>query len=163
MAAIVLRKIVQVLEILASLTLAAMMVLTVVDVVGRYILGAPVYGATEMISAMLALLIFLGLGIANARDRHIVVELVDYKFRRLSPALYEIIIQGFSIFAMCLIVAVLTEQAIDAAHNGAKTIVLEWPHSWIIGTIAALSALSVVSQVLGLIVGATPHNEEVGQ
>lgn len=102
---------------------------------------------------MLALIIFLGLGIANARDNHIVVELFDHRVRALSPRLYECVIQGFSIFAMTLIVFVLFEQALDAHATGAKTIVLEWPLAWITGAVAALGMLSVISQVLGLIVG----------
>lgn len=165
MAASILKRIVQVLEILSSVVLAAMMLLTFVDVIGRYILKAPVFGAAEMISTMLAFTIFLGLGIANARDRHIVVELLDHRFRALSPRVYDFIIQGFSICAMCLIVYVLVEQAREAAHVNSVTVVLEWPLAWITGTVAALAALSVVSQLLGLIVGQhrdnDPHLEDV--
>ncbi|MBT0959128.1 TRAP transporter small permease [Alphaproteobacteria bacterium KMM 3653] len=153
MAKAMLEWIVKALEVLASVVLMAMMLLTFVDVVGRYFVGAPIFGATEMISTMLALIIFIGLGIANARDNHIVVELVDSRFRALSPKVYDAIVQGFSILAMCLIVYVLYEQAVEAAHTGAKTVVLEWPLSAITGTVAALAGLSVISQVLGLIVG----------
>ncbi len=163
MAVVLLNAIVRTLEVLCSIVLAAMMLLTFVDVIGRYILGAPVFGAAEMISTMLALTIFLGLGIANARDKHIVVELFDAKVRNLSPRAYDIIVQGFSLLAMSLIVYVLWAQAIEAAHVGSTTIVLEWPLAWITGTIAVLAALSVVSQVLGLIVGGVSrhHVEDV--
>lgn len=153
MASSILSRIIFVLEVLSSVVLAAMMLLTFVDVIGRYILGAPVFGAAEMISTMLALTIFLGLGIANAQDKHIVVELFDSRIRALAPKVYDYCVQGLSIFAMSLIVLVLLQQAIDAAHTGARTIVLEWPLAWISGTIAALAGLSVICQVLGLIVG----------
>ncbi len=154
MASSILARIIQVLEAISSIVLAAMMLLTFVDVVGRYILGAPIFGATELISTMLAFLIFLGLGIANARDKHIVVELFDAKVRSLAPAAYDALVQGFSILAMCLIVYVLAEQAVEAAHVGSTTVVLEWPLAWITGPVAALAALSVVCQVLGLVTGA---------
>ncbi|WP_424931842.1 TRAP transporter small permease [Amaricoccus macauensis] len=154
MARSILDRIIQVLEILSGIVLAAMMLLTFVDVVGRYILGAPIFGASEMISTMLALVIFMGLGIANARDKHIVVELFDTSVRARAPRLYDALVQGFSILAMCLIVYVLFEQSLEAAHSGARTIVLEWPMAWITGTVAVLAALSVVSQVLGLVTGA---------
>ena len=42
-----LTRIIQVLEVLSSIVLAAMMLLTFVDVIGRYLLGAPVFGASE--------------------------------------------------------------------------------------------------------------------
>ncbi len=149
----ILRHIVQVLEFFSSIVLAAMMLLTFVDVLARYVFATPIFGATEMISTMLALVIFLGLGIANAKDRHIVVELFDHKIRKMSPRIYDAIVQGFSILAMSLIVYVLFVQSKEAAHVGSTTIVLAWPMSWITGSIAFFAFLSVVSQVLGLIIG----------
>ncbi len=158
-AASVLHRIIVMLEVFSSVTLMSMMLLTFVDVIGRYILGAPVFGAAEMVSTMLALVIFAGLGIANARDKHIVVELFDARIRRLAPGWYDALVQGFSICAMSLIVYVLYEQAVEAAHVDSKTIVLELPLSWITGAIAFLAALSVVSQVLGLLTGAHTRDE----
>lgn len=147
------------LEVFASMVLVIMMLLTFADVVGRYVLGAPIFGASEMISTMLAFLIFAGLGIANARDQHIVVELFDDKVRRLAPGLYTILIQGFSIVAMSLIAYVLIENAIDAGHAGTKTVVLEWSLAVTTGIVAGLAVLSVVSQVLGLMSGASTQTE----
>ena len=159
MSSSILSRIIQTLELLSSTVLAAMMLLTFVDVIGRYILGAPIFGASEMISTMLALAIFLGLGIANARDKHIVVELFDHRFRQLAPELYDMVIQGFSILAMCLIVYVLYQQAVEAAHLGSMTIVLEWPLAWITGSITLLAAISLISQILGLITRAGKPDE----
>lgn len=153
MASLILKRILQVLEILCCVVLAAMMLLTFVDVVGRYLFGAPVFGASEMISTMLALTIFLGLGMANARDRHIVVELFDQNFRRLAPRFYDVVVQGFSIITMGFLAVVMVQLARDAAHVNSTTIVLEWPLAWITGATAFLAALSVVCQILGLIVG----------
>ena len=161
MASAILNSFIKVLEVLSSIVLCAMMLLTFVDVLGRYIFSAPVFGAAEMISTMLALTIFMGLGLANARDRHIVVELFDSKIRRLAPKVYDVIIQGFSILAMCLIVYVLVEQALEAAHVNSVTFVLEWPLAWITGTTAPFAALSVVCQVLGLIVGSNKHADHL--
>ncbi|MEQ3626246.1 MAG: TRAP transporter small permease [Celeribacter sp.] len=158
----ILDRIIALLEVLSSIVLMAMMLLTFVDVVGRYIIGKPVFGASEMISTLLALLIFVGLGIANARDTHIVVELVDGRFRAISPRIYDWLVQGFSLLAMCLIVGVLIEAAVEAAHTNSATIVLEWPMAWITGTVAALAALSVLCQILGLITGAgNRHNRRL--
>ena len=155
-----LKLIVQSLELLSSIVLCFMMLLTFVDVVGRYFLGAPVFGASEIISTMLAVLIFLGLGIANSRDKHITVELIDGNIRNIAPRFYDVLIHGFSIFAMCLIVYVLYEQAVETHHVNSRTVVLELPLYWITGVIAFLAALSVISQILGLIVGIEPDNEE---
>lgn len=144
-----------VLEAVGSVVLVAMMVLTFVDVIGRYLLNQPVFGANEMISAMLAIVIFSGLGIANARDDHIVVELVDDQVRRLSPVVYEVVIQAFSVGVMGLIAYVLLDLAIEAWHQKALTFVLEIPLAWIAGSVSFLAALSVVSQIMGIYLKAT--------
>lgn len=158
-----LERILRMLENVASLILFLMMMLTFVDVIFRYVLSEPIFGSTEMVRVMLALIIFLGLGVANARDKHIVVELFDQRLRSISPRAYDLLVQGFSVVAMLLIVYVLYRQAAEAAHTGATTLVLDWPLSWIIGIITGLAVLSVVSQILGLIVGRTespPHHLE---
>lgn len=143
------------LELLTSVVLVVMMALTFVDVIGRYLLNQPVFGANEMISSLLAVLIFSGLGIANARDDHIVVELLDHRVRRLSPRVYEVVIQGFSVLVMSLIAFVLLELALEAYHQKTLTFVLEIPLAWIAGSVSLLAALSVVSQVMGIYLKAT--------
>ena len=155
----VLALIVKMLEVFSSIVLAVMMLLTFVDVVGRYLFGAPIFGASEMISTMLALVIFAGLGIANARDKHIVVELFDARVRAMSPRVYDVAVQGLSLFVMCLIVYVLFEAAVHASAVNSRTIVLEWSLAWIFGIVAALAALSVVCQILGLVTGAANRAE----
>lgn len=153
MVVFLLNRIIWMMEVLSSVVLAAMALLTFVDVIGRYLFNAPVFGGSEMISAMLALIIFLGLGIANAKDKHITVELFDQRIRRIAPKPYDIVIRGFSIFAMGLVAYVLLEQARQVAQLKSTTIVLEWPLAWIAGTVAFLACLSLASLILGLVSG----------
>lgn len=145
-----LKKLLSTLEVFSSVVLFVMMILTFVDVIGRYVFSAPIFGASEMISGMLAVLIFAGLGITNARDEHIVVELMDHRFRRLSPKVYDIIIQVFSVIAMCIITYVLAEEAISSFELKSITFVLEMPLFYVAGLIALLSAISVFSMLAGI-------------
>ena len=66
----------------ASAVLLAMMLLTVVDVVGRYVLNRPVRGAFEVTELMLVVLIFAGLPLVSYGDEHAVMDFVD---RLLGP------------------------------------------------------------------------------
>ena len=142
---------VKVLESIACIILFAMMLLTFADVVGRYLFASPIFGASEMISSMLAVLIFAGLGVTNSRDDHIVVELLDHKFRSLSPKYYDLIIQAFSVVTMCLIAFVLAEHAIEAHDQKALTYVLEMP-TWIVtSSVALLAFISVLSLLAGIV------------
>ncbi|CTQ59460.1 MAG: TRAP transporter small permease [Roseibium album] len=59
------------------LVLAAMIGLTCLDVVARYLFNSPVNGAYELTQLLLASLIFLALPLTTAAGEHIEVELLD--------------------------------------------------------------------------------------
>lgn len=146
-----LRRMVTALETISCAVIFIMMVLTFIDVIGRYAFHKPIFGGTEIISALLALTIFSGLGVINARDDHITVELFEYKFRRiLSPVVYEIAIQAFSVAAMALVATVLFEHAWESYRVGKLTEVLEMPTYFISGTVAIFAVISLVAQVAGV-------------
>jgi TRAP-type C4-dicarboxylate transport system permease small subunit len=62
--------------------LLAMMLLTVVDVIARYIFSRPVRGAFEITELMLVVLIFAGLPLVSFTDEHAVMDFID---RLLGP------------------------------------------------------------------------------
>jgi len=66
----------------ASAILFAMMLLTVVDVVARYVFSRPLRGAFEVTELMLVVLIFAGLPLVSFADEHAVMDFVD---RVLAP------------------------------------------------------------------------------
>jgi TRAP-type transport system small permease protein len=66
----------------ASAILLAMMLLTVLDVVGRYVFNRPVRGAFEITELMLVVLIFAGLPLVSYADEHAVMDFID---RLLAP------------------------------------------------------------------------------
>jgi TRAP-type C4-dicarboxylate transport system permease small subunit len=61
----------------AAAILLAMMALTVVDVVARYVFGRPVRGAFEVTELMLLVLIFAGLPLVSFTDEHAVMDFID--------------------------------------------------------------------------------------
>ena len=61
----------------ASAILLAMMFLTVVDVVARYVFSRPLRGAFEVTELMLLVLIFAGLPLVSFSDEHAVMDFVD--------------------------------------------------------------------------------------
>jgi TRAP-type C4-dicarboxylate transport system permease small subunit len=62
--------------------LLAMMALTVVDVVARYVFSRPVRGAFEVTELMLVVLIFAGLPLVSFTGEHAVMDFID---RLLGP------------------------------------------------------------------------------
>ena len=70
------------LGVAASAILLAMMLLTVVDVVARYVFSRPVRGAFEVTELMLLVLIFAGLPLVSFSDEHAVMDFIDRLFGR---------------------------------------------------------------------------------
>ncbi len=70
------------LGVVASAILFAMMLLTVVDVVARYVFSRPLRGAFEITELMLLVLIFAGLPLVSFADEHAVMDFID---RLLGP------------------------------------------------------------------------------
>ena len=157
----VLPRILAVLEILSATLLFVMMALTFVDVIGRYVFTAPVFGAAEMIQFLLAMTIFGGLSLINASDSHITVELLEPWVKRRMGRLQPIIVQSFSVMVMAIIAWQLTVFAIESHELGSFTVVLEWPLVVVAGTVAGLSVVSLIAQVLGLFLSSDPdfHSE----
>src|SRR5229473_6405369 len=54
-----------------------MMLLTVVDVVARYVFSRPLRGAFEITELMLVVLIFAGLPLVSFADEHAVMDFID--------------------------------------------------------------------------------------
>jgi TRAP-type C4-dicarboxylate transport system permease small subunit len=65
------------LGVVASAVLFAMMGLTVVDVVARYLFNRPLRGAFEVTELMLLVLIFAGLPLVSFSDEHATMDFID--------------------------------------------------------------------------------------
>jgi TRAP-type C4-dicarboxylate transport system permease small subunit len=76
------RRVEAVLGVAASSILLAMMLLTFVDVVARYVFSRPVRGAFEITELMLLVLIFAGLPLVSFAGEHALMDFVD---RLLGP------------------------------------------------------------------------------
>lgn len=141
---------------ISAIFLASMMVLTFVDVVGRYVFNKPIFGSIEMIQFMLAITVFSGLALVNADDSHVTVELFDTQVKKAFPRFQPFLVQGVSLCVMGLIVVEMFQTAIHSYQLGSDTIVLQWP-LWIpTFSISVLAAISFVIQISSLII---PHDD----
>jgi TRAP-type C4-dicarboxylate transport system permease small subunit len=76
------RRVEAILGVAASAILFAMMLLTFVDVVARYVFNRPVRGAFEVTELLLVVLIFAGLPLVSYADEHVTMDFID---RLLGP------------------------------------------------------------------------------
>lgn len=63
-----------------AVCLFILMVLTTLDVIGRYFFSKPLPGAFELTELLMVLVIFGALPIVTAQRRHIVVDILDFIF-----------------------------------------------------------------------------------
>lgn len=61
----------------AALVLAAVMMVSVVDVIGRYVFNRPLPGSSEITEILMAILIYAGMPLVGLRRAHIAVDLLD--------------------------------------------------------------------------------------
>lgn len=136
---------------LAALFLFATMALTFVDVVGRYLFAAPVYGATELIQVMLAVTIFSGMGLVSHQDRHIAVDLFDGPLTRRLGHRRDIAIGLISAVGLFLISFELARTGLETIRLGRVTVVLEFSSAFMSLPGAALCALAGVLQTIATV------------
>jgi len=84
------------LSVFAGIVLAGIMMVAVVDVIGRYFLNRPLPGSSEITEIMMAVLIYAGLPVVSQRNAHISVDL----FGSLTPKAL-VPIRDFAIRLLC--------------------------------------------------------------
>ena len=67
-------------EIASSLVLLATLVMTCVDVVGRYFFNSPLQGATELTELAIALIVFFVFPVVCYQRKHVSIDILDSYF-----------------------------------------------------------------------------------
>jgi len=115
------------LRLAAAIFLVALALLTLADVLGRYVFNFPVRGAVELTEAIMVGTIFTGIVLATEAHQHVTVDLLTMKLgprgRRIQLA--------FSLLLACIVSALLGAvtwtQALAALDYGDKTTMLGLP------------------------------------
>lgn len=144
----------------SATVLFLMMMITAVDVVGRYVFNKPLNGAFEITEMMLAALIYCGLPLVSQRREHIVIDTFDSlmspRVKRALDMLAEVVCSlilggiGWLIF----------RRAARVAEYGDTTNVLRLPLApvaYLMGT------MIIVACVIHLSLVFVPHRDDDGK
>ncbi len=144
---------VRTLERISALLLFCMMLLTAVDVVGRYLFASPVPGGFEITEIMLATLIFCGLPLATLRDGHITVDLAE----GFLPTWFKNVRDRLIFAMMALVLAFLSYKLFNKAGDflefNDQTAVLNIPLSPVVFAMAGLTGVSALIAMVLLVTG----------
>ena len=136
--------------------LAAMGLLTVADVLGRYLLNRPVAGALELSEFALALLVFFGLGTTGLSGNQVVVDIALERFPRRLRAVSDAFNALIGIGFWAVIAWRTTVQAHEVASKGEVSTILAVPVYPFVYAVAAGSVVMAVA-LLGRFLVALPR------
>ncbi|SEP16632.1 TRAP-type C4-dicarboxylate transport system, small permease component [Salinihabitans flavidus] len=140
--------------LVAGVFLLLMMLVTVVDVTGRYFLNAPLPGAFEMTQFLMAAIVYSGLPNVSQRESHITIDLLDSVTPDRLITLRDLAVNALCCSAFAVLSWRLWVLAGEAAEWGDTTQYLGWPLSPIIrfgATLCAVTAVIHLGKVLGIL------------
>ncbi|MCO5732680.1 TRAP transporter small permease [Rhizobium sp. SSA_523] len=114
----------RILSIICGLMLLAMMVVTLLDVIGRYMFNSPLQGATELTALLLVSTIFIGLPAVCLDEEHVTVDLLTDHLPALLQPIRRTLIRLISAGVLFVIAWRLLVYGHDLASYGETTVSL---------------------------------------
>ena len=130
---------------LMAIDLIGMMMLTVVDVIGRYIFNNPIPGSAEVIGLMMGVLVFGTLPLASLRNEHILIDVLDnFLFPGARKRVQQVVFQFASAMVMAFIAWRLWIKAAELASYRDTTMFLQVPLAPMAYFMAVLSGVTAL-------------------
>lgn len=148
----------RVLAYTAALVMFVMMLVTLVDVIGRDLFSAPLPGGFEITELLLASLIFLGLPMVTAENAHVDVDLLDSTVPQFLKPLQSYLIGLINLAAFAVLSWMLWKFALRTYRYEDTTAILEIPFAGLVFLMAACSSLSTLAVLASLILGKPGKN-----
>tara|TARA_R110000751_G_scaffold107645_11_gene204137 strand:+ start:13948 stop:14484 length:537 start_codon:yes stop_codon:yes gene_type:complete len=152
----------------ACLSLLFVMIVTFIDVIGRYFFNSPLTFGVELIQLAMGLIVLFGMAITTLERRHIAVDLLENLLPTGGKKLLACVAAVFCFIFIGLIAWRLWDRGINFLNDGLATDVLflpVWPIVLLMAFAAAVAALvafkhifkpSVEREDLSLIVDVDP-------
>ena len=138
------RLVVPTLGYLAAVLLFCLMLVTCVDVIGRFF-NLPLHGGFELTEGLLAALIFAGLPLVTLRNHHVTVDLFDavtpdwlFRIQHVVACVVGMVCIGFLSWRLWL-------RGAHMAAAGETTAQLKISLAWLTYTMSVLMALTAVA------------------
>lgn len=140
---------------MSAVTLFAMLALTCADVIGRYLLNAPVNGKTELTRFMMAGLIASAIPVISVTGGHISVDLFDSRFSKRGAAMRDLVTDALAALALGVLAWWLIFRADRLANRGYVSDFLHLPLHPMAYFVAAMVGAAALALMLKLIVDIT--------
>lgn len=127
-----------------------MLLLTVADVVGRYVVSRPVPGVIELVQYTMVLVVFAGLPVVTQRQAHVSVALFDKAFGPRGRRLQQGVLMALSAAILAAQAVVLFQHArgqYEAADVIGALRLVVYPAGFFMAALSGLAALVCVRAV----------------
>ena len=124
--------------------LTILVLITVIDVLGRYLLSLPLPGATEITEIILGILIYIGLPYITKDEEHVAVSLFSNYFNNSIIKIQKIIVNFIVSIILFIIAWQLYLHGLDLNLYNEITTFLEIPKAPIAYMMAALSIIASI-------------------
>jgi TRAP-type C4-dicarboxylate transport system permease small subunit len=133
-----------------------MMLLTFVDVMGRYLFLSPLPAAYEMVSLLMPAIIFCALPLTVLKEGHVTVDLLDGFVPGAVARLQGIVVNLVSALALALVAWRLGVKAYEDLYYDTITdelLLPIWPIGVAMTVLCVLAALAALANVAGYAAG----------
>ena len=120
-----------------------MVILTSIDVIGRYFFLTPLLGAHEMITLAMGIMIFLGIPLVTASREHLTVDLANSLLNKKGKRIQQIFVDSISAFTFLLFSWLLLYHGFGLSEDLMTTEDLEIEQAPISFTMAAMCFLTI--------------------
>lgn len=132
-------------ETVMALFLLAMVALTFADVIGRRIVGKPIYGANDITEHLMALVVFAGLPLVTAAGTHLTIDLLDKLVNKPWMAWWRVLISVLVTAVLALVAWLFIKHGLNAARISEVSQALRVPRGPLYFYMASSCALSALA------------------
>lgn len=127
-----------------GLLLIVLMLLTFVDVVGRYFLGQPVPGGHVLVQCLVCMLVFTGLPLVVLDDDHLRVRLLDRHIPQRQGNWRDLAVKLVILSALAILAGQMLWQTGYFSANGEYFESIRIPVSWMAGYASVTTGVAVL-------------------
>lgn len=140
-----------------------MVIVTCIDVIGRYFFASPLLGAHEMITLAMGIMIYLGMPLVTASSEHLVVDLASGILGPRGRRIQQIIVNAVAALTFLLFSYLLLFHGFGLAEDLMVTEDFEIeqaPIAFLMAAMCFLTILVFLNQVFRDLTGKSPNTSK---
>lgn len=140
-------------ETVMALFLLAMVALTFADVIGRRLVGKPIYGANDITEHLMALVVFAGLPLVTAAGAHLTIDLADKLVSQPWMAWWRGLVALLVTVVLAVIAWLFVKHGLNASRISEVSQALRVPRAPLYFFMALSCALSALAALIVAVTG----------